>query len=48
MALLPSPRDGSDDLTFEMDQARPLQLATGSGDSTVKVGGCDKLAVGAH
>lgn len=37
MALLPSHRDGSDDFTFEMDQDRPLQLVTGSGDSMVKV-----------
>ncbi|KAM5533124.1 hypothetical protein V8D89_013172 [Ganoderma adspersum] len=37
MALLPSHRDGSDDLTFEMDQDRLLQLVTGSGDSTVKL-----------
>ncbi|PIL22320.1 hypothetical protein GSI_15008 [Ganoderma sinense ZZ0214-1] len=37
IALLPSHRDGSDDLTFEMDQGKSLQLVTGSGDSTVKL-----------
>ena len=38
MALLPSHRDGSDDPPFKSDRGRQLQLVTGSGDSTVKVG----------
>ncbi|KAI1793225.1 Zn-dependent exopeptidase [Ganoderma leucocontextum] len=37
MALLPSHRDGSDDVPFDTDQGRPLQLVTGSGDSTAKL-----------
>ncbi|KAI0770447.1 Zn-dependent exopeptidase [Fomes fomentarius] len=37
MALLPSNREGSDDVPFVTGKGRHLQLATGSGDSTVKL-----------
>ena len=38
MALLPSNREGSDDAPFDKGLGHHLQLVTGSGDSTVKVG----------
>lgn len=38
MALLPSNREGSDDAFYEDTHDGSLQLVTGSGDSTVKVG----------
>ncbi|KAI0629895.1 Zn-dependent exopeptidase [Trametes polyzona] len=37
MALLPSNREGSDDLLYEDTHDGSLQLVTGSGDSTVKL-----------
>lgn len=47
MALLPSNREGSDDAFYEDTHDGSLQLVTGSGDSTVKVGDATSESVAA-